>query len=103
MYELFVLRGRVYDLRHLNDFMMTVTIPKKDDKPEQCYEVKVIFGCHCFTRGLPLEGCPDEEQYVDARERRQFDAERYALSIRLPDMIRKLGGKKCYHTRHGTW
>ncbi len=103
MYESFVLRGQAYDLRHLNDFVMTITIAAKDGKPAQNYEVKVMFSCHCFTRSLPDKGCDVEEHYADHRETRQFDAERHALSVRLPNMIRDLGGKKCYHAGHGNF
>ncbi len=103
VYGSFVLGDRVFDLRHLHDFMMTVTIPEKAGKPEQRYEVKVMFECHCFTRALPPEGCADEELYVNQRETRQFDPDRHALSVRLPDMIRNLGGRKCHHTNHGNF
>ena len=97
------IRGTVYDLGHLHDFSTTFIIPAKDGKPEQTYPTKVILSCHCFTRGMPTGGCPDEERYVDAREVRQFDAERHALSLKLPELIRGLAGRKCHHTDHGNF
>jgi hypothetical protein len=66
--------------------------------------VDIIFSLHCFTRGFQ----PDEEPeaallYGDARETRIFDFKRYELSKRLPEIIKDLPRRKCYHTGKGNF
>ncbi len=46
--------------------------------------IDVVFSCHCFSRDLqPNEVAPEEWLYVDERETRLLDAQRYALSKSL--------------------
>lgn len=102
-YGTITILGEVFDLTHLNEFRMQVTIPAKDEKPEQNYPVQVVFTCHCFTRSLPKEGCDPAEHYIDSRDTRQFDPDRHALSLQLPTLVSDLPGRKCFHTGHGNF
>jgi len=89
----------VYDLAHLHPLRMIFEQAAKQDKPARTYTVNVIFGLHCFTRGLTKNETPDAALlYADARERRLFDFQRYELSKSLPDIVRSLPNRKCYHT-----
>lgn len=96
--------GKAYDLSHLDGFEEMVVIPHQGDKPEQTYLINVIFSLHCFTRG-PKQGeaiSPDLA-YRDSRETRIFDFDRYEQSFLLPEIIRSLGGRKCFHDPHGNF
>jgi hypothetical protein len=96
--------GTVYDLAHLHPRTVTFTQPAKGDKPERQYTVDVVFGLHCFTRGLKENEQPDEALlYSDSREVRVFDLRRYELSKRLPEIVAGLANRKCYHTGHGNF
>ena len=59
---------------------------------------------HCFTRSLKGEDIIDENLvYSDPRESRIFDFYRYSLSLKLPEAIKNLGTKKCFHTGRGNF
>lgn len=96
--------GRVYDLSHLHPFRMHCVIPSKDGRPEQRYEIEVIFGLHCFTRGF-RKGEPHlaELAYEDNREVRRFDSDRYELSKRLPEIVRGIHQRRCFRTGYGNF
>jgi hypothetical protein len=86
-------RGEVWDLSHLDSFVLKESVDEHDDVP-----VVVLFSCHCFTRGVEefdRSVVPVEEFYSDTFERRVLDAERYRLSrLFLPQLVRDL------HARH---
>jgi hypothetical protein len=96
--------GELRDLSHLHPFSFEYVVPAKEGLPEQIYKINVEFSLHCFTRshqkGEPLLA---ELQYSDSRETSLFDETRYRLSYRLPELIRTLGKRKCYHTTHGNF
>lgn len=90
--------GVVYDLSHLHPKIVHYEQPAKGDKPARRYTVNVIFGLHCFTRGLQEGETPDRSLlYADSREERIFDFLRYELSKCLPEIIEDLPQRKCYH------
>lgn len=62
------------------------------------FEIDVVFGLHCFTEEIK-EGDKAELRYADLREIRSFNFERYELSFLLPDIIRSLDRRLCYHGR----
>jgi hypothetical protein len=94
-------QNRVYDLSHLHPRTITFTQAAKGDKAERTYTVNVVFGLHCFTRGLKENEQPDPALcYSDSRETRIFDFERFELSRRLPAIIENLPQSKCFHTGH---
>jgi len=96
--------GNIYDLSHLDEFDFDFVVPAKDGKPEQVYRINVLFSMHCFTRGIREgESYHYELTYSDNRETRLFDEQRYRLSLRLPDIIRNIGGRQCFHTGHGNF
>ncbi len=59
---------------------------------------------HCFTRGLNIHqnetwrDISEDLIYSDPREKRIFDYHRYELSKYLPDIVKKIGEKSCFHT-----
>jgi hypothetical protein len=61
-------------------------------------EVRVGFSCHTFTRACGDADLP-EQRYSAAREARTFCPDRYALSHLLPDIVRGLGGRKCFYAK----
>ena len=94
----------VYTLEHLHPFTFDVIVPAKADKPERSYQLNVEFSLHCFTRGAAAaEEIPADLAYQDNRETRIFDFDRYARSKELPDIIRSLDERKCFHDRHGNF
>jgi len=59
---------------------------------------------HCFTR-VRGQNVPHESAllYGDDRETRVFDFVRYELSKQLPEIIKGLARRKCYHTGKGNF
>jgi hypothetical protein len=92
---------RTYDLCHLHPFSFDFVVAAKDGKPEQRYGIDVIFSLHCFSRGI-AEGAAylADLAYADSREVRLFDEQRYTQSLRLPEVIRSIGDRRCFHTGH---
>lgn len=93
--------GKKHDLSHLHPFEMTHVQPAKDDKPERSYLFNVEFSLHCFTED---EKTTDNMLLCrDSRETRVFSFERYELSKHLPQIIKELGARKCFHTGKGNY
>lgn len=96
--------GVVYDLGHLHPLSFDFVVPAKDGKPEQVYPLDVTFSLHCFTRGIRSgETYAPDLAYSDSRETRLFDARRHRLSLLLPDIVRGIGARRCFHTAHGNF
>lgn len=94
----------VYRLDHLHPFTFELVVPEKDGKPEQRYPLNVIFSLHCFSRSpRPGEAVPPELAYSDNRETRIFCPDRHALSFRLPEIVRTLADRPCFHDTHGNF
>jgi hypothetical protein len=85
-------------LSHLDDFTFDLVVPSKDGKPEQRYEIGVVFSMHCFTTTEYAEDgtWPREREYRDSREARLFDEERYELSKHLPEIVRGISNRQCF-------
>ena len=63
-----------------------------------------FFGMHCFTRSSKDSEEYDKNlEYKDNRETRVFDFYRHQLSFRLPEAIKDLGSRKCFHTNKGNF
>jgi hypothetical protein len=108
-WKAFIYNNGIYSLSHLNEFFYEFLQPPKNGKGEQTYSFVVSFGLHCFTRGLNKrhnEQWNNVEQaliYSDSRERRVFDFKRYELSKYLPEIVRGVSGKSCFHTGEGNF
>lgn len=76
-----------FDLSHLDPFTMSVTT-NAPGPGTVTREVRVIFGCHTFTREWE-EDDPEELRFDDSGHLRCFCPARHALSISLPDLIRQ--------------
>ena len=100
----FTYQNIVYDLSHLYSFSWTYVFPAQGVDLERNYPFDVTFGLHTFTKGITDSVSGDQGLiYGDSREERQFDFDRYELSKRLPEVVRSLGIRKCYQTRHGNF
>lgn len=100
----FRLAEREFDLSHLNDLSFEFIIDAKEGKPEQRYQIDVIFGLHCFTKASDTSvSYSSDLEYADARETRLFNHERYDLSKSLPAIVTKIGLRKCFHGRDGNF
>lgn len=96
--------GTAYPLNHLHPFSFDFVVAAKDGKPEQVYHLNVEFSLHCFTRkAVASETIAPELAYSDNRETRIFDFARYQDSQQLPDLIRSLPERPCFHDRHGNY
>lgn len=91
--------GVIYDLSHLDPFLMGVT-PKAENA--RTYKVRVSFGCHTFTRELTPEDKPDL-RFRAGDELRCFCTERHKLSLELPDMIRYAANGRVYFSERSTF
>lgn len=82
-----VIRGAAHDLSHLDPFTFEVA----SDKVPRPLRVNVRFTNHCYTEAFDLARHPaDEPAVMDGVRRRAFSPDRYALSRRLPGLVRGL-------------
>ena len=91
--------GQAHPLNHLHPFRIRVTLPASSDWDDIDIDLEVGFAMHTFTRAR----CDTDSlgtTYANARECRTFDDERYVLSHRLPEIIKNLSSRKCYHARN---
>ena len=81
------LRGQVYDLSHLDPFQFEAS----SAKVPRPLRINVRFTTHCFSQAFdPARHPTDEPPIMDGQRRRAFCPDRYALSPRLPTLIRGL-------------
>lgn len=91
--------GKAYPLNHLHPFRVTLPLPESSCSSDIEIDLEVGFSIHTFTRGR----CATDSSasiYADARECRTFDEMRHELSHRLPELIKGLASRKCYHARN---
>ena len=97
----FSYRGSEYNLSHLHPFEWHYNVQKEHKAPARAYRFNVTFSMHCFTRKpLRTETVDPALYYRGPKESRIFCFARYDLSTQLPDIIRSLGQRVCWHTHH---
>ena len=97
-------KEEVYELAHLHPFEWHFTAEAADKRPDRTYKFHVTFSMHCFTRDpLPNEEIDSNLWYQGPKENRLFCFYRHTLSYQLPDMIKSLGDRVCWHTHHGNY
>lgn len=97
--------GIVYDLSHLHPTQIELIQPGIGGNPERCFAIQVIFSLHCFTRSLKGSEASEIEHliYRDRREDRVFDFGRYELSKRLPEIVKAIDRRACFHSGKGNF
>jgi hypothetical protein len=91
--------GKTHSLAHLHPFRFTCELSKSRDGPARTIAINVGFSLHVFTCGLEnAETSADE--YLDDRERRAFDYERYRASFELEKLVRELETRKCHFAKN---
>ncbi|MEJ1342471.1 MAG: hypothetical protein RPU52_15325 [Candidatus Sedimenticola sp. (ex Thyasira tokunagai)] len=100
----FEYQGTTYDLSHLDPLYWSYTAAAGERRPERTYKFQVSFSMHCFSRD-PLEGevVVPGLWYEEEREKRVFCFDRHELSYQLPEIIRSMGDRVCWHTVHGSF
>jgi hypothetical protein len=100
----FTYQGASYDLSHLDPFEWQYTAKAGEKRPERTYKFHVTFSMHCFSRN-PRDGeqVAADLWYFGPKENRVFCFDRHELSHRLPEIIRGLGDRVCWHTHHGNF
>ena len=92
--------GRVFELSHLDPFEFELVVPEKQGKPSATYRIRVEFSMHCFTHSVrDGESYSSVLEYRHGNETRVFDEERYDLSKLLPEIVRTISDRKCYHAK----
>lgn len=103
-YSNFTYQGTVYDLSHLHPFDWHYTAEAGDKRPERTYQFHVVFGLHCFSRDPRPGETPDPDIFYETdKELRIFCFDRYQYSLGLPDIVKSLGDRVCWHTHHGNF
>ncbi len=91
--------GKAYSLCHLHPFRFSIKFESNERYKELEVDVHVGFAMHTFTRN-GVAGDDEAWAYLDDRERRVFDLDRYELSKLLPEIVRALATRKCYQAKH---
>lgn len=104
-WKLFKYGGKTYDLSHLDSFSWIYEVMHgSDQQASKKYSINVNFSMHCFTK-QPLHdqaSCNSDLFYKEPKEdNRIFCFERYELSKKLPEIIKNLDHRNCWHTHHG--
>ncbi len=90
--------GTTFPLNHLHPFRFDFQLAGKEHYPPIDVEFAIGFSMHVFTRGtVPSDN--HAWHYKDDREVRTFDLDRYSFSHCLPNVMRTLGKRKCYHAK----
>lgn len=90
--------GVAYPLHHLHPFRFALQLPESARYPALEVDMRVGFSMHTFTRKEIGTG-DSAWRYSDDRETRIFDLDRYALSKHLPEVVRTIERRKCYHAK----
>ena len=91
--------GKMYSLAHLHPFRFTCELRSSSNGPARTIAINVGFGLHVFTCAFE-NAEPGADEYVDDRERRAFDCERYRASLHLGALVRELETRKCYFAKN---
>jgi len=86
----------VYDLSHLDPFVMGVT-PKAVGAPT--FRVLVSFGHHAFTREILMGDAPDMH-FAHNGDARCFCLLRHGHSQNLPNILRGASGRKAFFSQN---
>jgi len=90
--------GKAYSLAHLHPFRFTYDLQSCGNYSARTITVNVGFSLHVFTCEF-ANACPGAEEYLDDRECRAFDYERYRASSRLEELVRGIASRRCYFAR----
>ncbi len=94
----------IYSLSHLDPFEWHFTSEATSNSPSSHFKFHVNFSLHCFARDLqPNEEADPFLLYKGPKEDRYFCFDRYELSKQLPDIIKSLPYRPCWHTHHGNY
>lgn len=104
----FTYLGTEYNLSHLHQDTWIFTLPEKEARQVLEYKFNVIYTAHCFTRDpLPGENIDNDLWYEwpvnNGIEKRLFCFDRFDNSVKLPDIVRSLANRVCWHTHHGSF
>lgn len=88
-WEPFFHDGAALDLGHLEPIEFPCATPDKNTRL-----VRVIFSPHVFTRGA----CKDDQEAEICFDQRVYCPDRYAASLRLPEVMLDLPNAKVYQT-----
>ncbi len=84
----------MFPLGHLHPFPFSLELLATEIYPARTVEIRVGFSNHTFTRD-PVAGDLPHQMYGT----RVFCRRRYTLSAQLPEIVRNIGGKKCYYAK----
>ncbi|WP_095205135.1 hypothetical protein [Mesorhizobium carmichaelinearum] len=94
----------IYDLTHLHPFSFDLVVEASGGKPARSYRLNTEFSLLCFSRSPRAgEAISTDLAYSDSRETRIFDADRYEQSKLLPQIVRSLAERPCFHDTHGNF
>lgn len=88
--------GQLFDVTHLHPFRYPLMLAQTSKYPAREVDVRVGFSSHTFTKSCEYKEDP-HAAYSRENDPRIFCQARYALSKRVPDVIRKLDGRDCLH------
>lgn len=103
-YESFCYNELELSLSHLNAFYTEYIQEGKGGKPEKRYRCLIEFSHHCFTKSPnthkqeTLDDYSPDLHYKTDKEIRIWDQQRYELSKKLPNILRKIDRQKCFFT-----
>jgi hypothetical protein len=95
--------GIEYDLSHLQQSQVTVTLASHNKNPEIELLLDVRFSNHCYSEGDPKTAGHPHDLLDHNNKPRWFCPDRHRMSLQLPDIIQALHTKKCLFTGKNNW
>lgn len=93
------IQGTVYDLSHLDPFILSVT---PTPAGSQTYRVRVTFGLHTFSKNLEPQHTPDL-MVREGGDIRCFCIDRHQHSKDLPALITNAATRKAFFSHDGNY
>jgi hypothetical protein len=80
---------------HLTPFVFPVVMPKGEE-----VKIWVTFASHCWTETFSQATHAGMTKFMDHKRERAFSAERFRLSLGLPDLVTGMTAHKCYYSKN---
>jgi len=86
--------GTLYKFDHLEPVQTKVSL---NAERSSFIDMRVTFGCHCFTEKFDAARHRPDHRYTYKRELRAFNRQRYECSLQLPQLIESMQKGRIYN------
>jgi hypothetical protein len=88
--------GALYTFAHLSPISTNI---EAGEEKELIVNLKIRFGCHCFTEKFNTATHDESHKYFYKNELRAFSTKRYACSLQLPTVVKDMMHGRIYQVQ----